>query len=189
MSKRTGKGPFILVTGGCRSGKSAFAQRLAEALGPDRLFLASAQIYDEEMRRRTLAHRRKRGAGWRLYELGADEAAGLPGRLGEIARPGEVLLFDCLTLWAAACMRADRAPPGFAGLCGKLAAALASLPCPVLAVQNETGSGVVPLTPAGRAFRDMSGIVGQCAAARADCVVFMVCGLPLILKGQLPLSP
>lgn len=178
--------PFLYITGGCRSGKSAFAQRTAEAMAPERLFLATAQALDAEMRDRIRLHQEARGPGWRLHECPQGGGAELWRDLAGLVREEEPLLFDCLTLWAAGLMLSDEEPPAFAENCDRLLAALWSLPCPVLVVGNEVGMGLVPPTASGRAFRDMAGLAGQKAAALSTDVIFMVSGIPLAVKGRLP---
>lgn len=177
--------PLILVTGGCRSGKSAYAQSLAERLAAQRLFVATARPDEAGMQERILAHKEQRGQGWRVYEAG-DTPLTLASDLAAKARPGEVILFDCLTLWAAGCMQEDAAPADFSEQCDRLLAALSRLPGPVVIVTNEVGMGVVPQSLAGRNFRDMAGLAGQKAAAAASAVVLVVCGIPLAVKGPLP---
>ena len=178
--------PFFYITGGCRSGKSGYAQSLAESCSASRLFLATARAEDAEMRERVRRHQEARGPGWRLHELGADEAPTLWRSLPGIAREGEALLFDCLTLWTASMMIGDGVPEGFEEHCARLAQALDALPCPVVVVNNEVGMGVVPATASGRAFRDLAGLAGQTVARAATGAVFMASGLPLPLKGCLP---
>ena len=177
--------PFVFITGGCRSGKSAYAQRLAEHMSGERLYVATAVPHDQEMRERIRQHRRERGQGWRTYEAATGNAL-LAEELHAACRPGEAVLFDCLTLWAAGHMLDDRPPPSFAGTCDTLLMGLWALPCPVVMVSNEVGMGVVPQSAAGRAFRDMAGLAGQKAAALAPLVIMMVCGIPLAVKGELP---
>lgn len=177
--------PFWYVTGGCRSGKSAFAQRLAEAAAPRRLYVATCLVDpgDQEMAGRIRAHQESRGRGWRVFEPDAAALPDLDAQLPALARPGEAVLLDCLSLWAAACMRGDRIPDDFAGRCRRLLRSLWDLPCPVYIVGSETGMGLVPPSQAARTFRDMAGLAGQQAAAMAGNAVFMVSGLPLTLKG------
>ena len=176
--------PFALVTGGCRSGKSAYAQTLAEKLSHSGLYLATAQVCDDEMLLRVRRHQAARGSRWRLHELASGEGMELWRRLPSLVRPGEALLFDCLTLWTAGCMVGEKAPENFSETCDRLLGSLWTLPCPVVLVNNEVGMGVVPGTAAGRAFRDMAGEIGQRAAALATSVILMVSGLPLVLKGS-----
>ena len=187
--------PFIYITGGCRSGKSAYAQRLAEYLSPGRLYLATAEFQDETdeadntdkaMRERIRLHQATRGPGWRTHEARPGDDAALLAALPDLCRPGETLLLDCLTLWAAGHMREDQAPPDFAARCDTLLEGLWRLPCPVIIVNNEVGMGVVPASAAGRNFRDMAGLAGQKTAAVATAAALMVSGLLLPLKGILP---
>jgi adenosylcobinamide kinase/adenosylcobinamide-phosphate guanylyltransferase len=191
---------LTFISGGCRSGKSAYAQALAEKAlrGGHALFVATAYVLDEEMRNRVEAHKAARGARWRTYEMASGSAAALAGHIAEAAQGADVLLFDCLTLWVSACMeqhnpdsrnarqKPEQALQRFADDCAGLLHTLQSLPCPVLLVSNEAGMGLVPENAESRLFRDYAGIANQLAAARADTAVFMVSGLPLALKGQLP---
>lgn len=181
--------PFIFVTGGCRSGKSDFAQRAAEQLGPSRLFLASAAPCDDEMRERIRLHQSARGPGWRVHEIPPGGGGDIWKRLPALTIPGEPLLFDCLTLWAAGLMQGERAPDNFGDSCDRLLDALWRLPCPVIVVGNEIGMGVVPASASGRAFRDMAGLAGQKIAHKAQSVIMLVSGIPLALKGSLPSLP
>jgi adenosylcobinamide kinase/adenosylcobinamide-phosphate guanylyltransferase len=187
MTERRRPHPFVFVTGGCRSGKSAYAQRLVESWSARRLFLATAEACDDEMRERIRQHRKARGAGWRVHEMPAAEALTLWESIPSLVREGEALLLDCLTLWASACMQGDKAPVGFQRDCARLLAALWAAPCPVAVVSNEVGMGLAPPSPAGRAFRDMAGMASQRAAALADQAVLMVSGVAVPIKGALPL--
>lgn len=177
--------PFVYVTGGCRSGKSAYAQALAERAAPKRLYVATleARESDPEIAERIRLHRAARGPGWRVYEPRPGEAPQLAARLASVARPGEAVLFDCLSVWAAGCMQGDAMPPDFAALCDDLLRSLWRLPGPVIVVGSEVGFGLAPDNKAGRAFRDMAGLAGQAAAALASHALLVVSGLPLLLKG------
>ena len=94
----------VLVIGAARSGKSRYALALAEAAAPERLYLATAEAGDAEMAERIARHRRERGQGWRTREAPLELAAAL--RIE--ARPGRVVLVDCLTLWLSNLMLAER---------------------------------------------------------------------------------
>jgi adenosyl cobinamide kinase/adenosyl cobinamide phosphate guanylyltransferase len=167
--------PFILVTGGARSGKSRFALERAAALGPPRVFLATAEAGDEEMAARIARHRAERPKGWRTLEE--------PRRLAPALRrcTSGVVLVDCLTLWLANRMGDE---PGFdAGPpVEELARALRARRAAVVAVTNEVGSGIVPETPLARAFRDAAGFMNQRAAEAADEAYLLVAGRALRIK-------
>ena len=167
---------LTLVLGGARSGKTGFAQKLAEASGPQRTYLATAQALDDEMAMRIAIHREERGTGWQTIE----EPLDLAGALRGIDQP---VLIDCLTLWLSNLIHADISP-GEAGR--DLLAALETRAQDTVLVSNETGMGLVPETALGRRFRDAQGSLNQLIAARAGRVIFVAAGLPLVLKGNLP---
>jgi adenosylcobinamide kinase/adenosylcobinamide-phosphate guanylyltransferase len=201
--------PFVYVSGGCRSGKSAYAQRVAESLSPACLYLATARPRDAEMRRRVALHKQARGPAWKTLEIVPEQAFSHPDgigvRLAPALRPDACILLDCLTLWVSACMEYARTgkPPTSVGqepqedgtadivrhACGGLLAALWRAPGPVIVVSGEVGLGLVPSSPHGREFRDLAGLANQQAAGMAHTAIFMVSGLPLAVKGSLfPLS-
>lgn len=166
--------PVTLVLGGARSGKSRYGEALVRSVGSG-LYLATAEAGDAEMAERIRHHRDRRGAGWETVE----EPLALAAALRRHAAPGRPILVDCLTLWLSNLMAADRDP---AAETQALATALGDLAGPVVLVSNEVGLGLVPTTPLGRAFRDEAGRLNQAIAAVADRAVFMVAGLPLVLK-------
>ena len=165
----------VLVIGGARSGKSRYALALAEATAPERLYLAAAEAGDAEMAERIARHRRERGEGWRTREEPLEIAAALRTE----ARPGRVVLVDCLTLWLSNLMRAGR---DVEAQISELTEVLYGLGGPAALVANEVGAGVVPATPLGRAFRDWQGRLNQQAAVACDAVIVVVAGLPTQLK-------
>jgi len=169
-----------LVLGGARSGKSRFAQQLAARAGKV-TFFATAQATDEEMRRKIERHRRERPTSWVTVEVPVE----LDSAIREYSRSSELLLVDCLTLYAANIMTHDREN---ADLIHKrverLCETLCSVQPSVVLVSNEVGSGVVPSFPAGVLFRDLLGEINQKVARIADNVLMMFAGLPLALKGK-----
>lgn len=165
----------VLVLGGARSGKSRYALGLAEAASAERLYLATGSAGDEEMALRIARHRAERGEGWTTLE----EPLALGAALRAEARPGRVLLVDCLTFWLANLMFAGRDP---AAATADLCAAIAGLAGPAVLVSNEVGAGIVPATPAGRQFRDWQGRVNQEVAAACGAVALVAAGLPTLLK-------
>ena len=163
------------MLGGARSGKSRFAQGLAEQQPGRLIYVATAAAHDGEMAERIARHQQDRCARWETVE----EQLDLAGVLDRHGREGNVLLVDCLTLWLSNLMLAERDLDAAADA---LAAALARQEGRVILVSNEVGSGIVPETPLGRAFRDEAGRLNQTIAAKADRVALVVAGLPLWLK-------
>ena len=167
--------PVTLVLGGARSGKSAYAESLVA--GPGAVYVATAEAIDDEMGERIARHRARRGEGWTTVEVPLDPAAALceyahaPGASG--------ILVDCLTVWLGNLMHAGRDIDREAA---SLLESLAAPPVPVVLVANEVGLGVVPDNPMARAFRDHAGRLNQALAARADRVVLVTAGIPLVLK-------
>ncbi|WP_370882020.1 bifunctional adenosylcobinamide kinase/adenosylcobinamide-phosphate guanylyltransferase [Labrys wisconsinensis] len=163
---------MTLVLGGARSGKSAHAEGLVAALPPPWTYIATAQAFDAEMRERIAEHRRRRDARWATLEAPLDLAGALAAAQGPV-------LVDCLTLWLTNLMLAevDR-DAAFAAL----EAALDAAPRPVVLVSNEVGLGIVPDNALARAFRDEAGRLNQRLARRAERVLFLVAGLPMVVK-------
>lgn len=166
---------LTLVLGGARSGKSRYAEGLITACAPPWVYVATAQACDDEMAQRIAAHRARRGAGWQTIEVPHD----LPGAV-DAASPQAPLLVDCLTLWLSNRMLAEADLDAETGL---LEDALARRAGTAVLVSNEVGYGIVPDNALARRFRDAQGRLNQRLAARADRVVLVVAGLPLVVKG------
>lgn len=164
---------ITLVLGGARAGKSAYA----EALLGGGLYIATAEPGDDEMAARIAAHRAQRGTAWVTIEEPLDLAGVLRRHAGD-ARP---VLVDCLTLWLSNLMHQGRA---IDAATADVIAALDALGAEIVFVANEVGLGIVPDNALARRFRDAQGTLNRKIAARADRVVFMAAGLPLVLKGQ-----
>ena len=170
----------VLVLGGSRSGKSAFAESLLEGHEDVTYLATSAGAPDDaEWASRVAKHRARRPAGWSTLETTAPS---------DLLRRGTVLV-DSVTTWVAALMDetgvwADEAGADerLAGRCDALVNAWAMTPAHVVAVSDEVGLGVVPETRAGRLFRDVLGEVNQRLAGTADEVWFVVAGLPQRLR-------
>jgi adenosylcobinamide kinase / adenosylcobinamide-phosphate guanylyltransferase len=165
----------LLVLGGARSGKSAYAQSLAEAYGSERLYLATAAAGDEEMAARIARHQADRGQGWTTLEEPLDIAAALLTR----AQAGRVVVVDCLTLWLSNLMLAGR---DLGSAITSLGDAIGGLAGPVILVSNEVGMGLVPDNKLGRDFRDWQGRANREIGAACDAVIFVAAGFPLRLK-------
>jgi len=164
-----------LVLGGARSGKSRYAQNLAEGCAEERLYLATAVAGDAAMAARIARHRDDRGKGWRTLE----EPLELAEALRAEARKGRVVLVDCITLWLSNLLLDGRDP---AAALFDLGEAVAAAHGPIVLVSNEVGAGVVPPSPLGRAFRDWQGRANQELAGVCGAVVLVVAGLPVLLK-------
>jgi len=165
---------LILITGGCRSGKSAFAMKTA---GKSRaLYIATAEPLDCEMRLRIRNHKKQRPGSWTTVEEPVQVARAIR------RSPAGTIIVDCLTLWVSNLLakrkdfsesRAAKEAVRLASACGK---------GKVILVTNEVGLGIVPADPQTRLYRDCLGRVNQVLARRADKVFFMVSGIPVRVK-------
>ncbi len=184
---RAGDSKITLILGGARSGKSAYAQRLARESGGGVLYVATAAAGDEEMKIRIANHRAERPAEWRTLEA--------PLRVGEaVARelsrePADVILLDCLTLLASNVIlqlpENASEQEAAAALDEEVEALLAcaeTFPARWLIVSNEVGLGLVPPYPLGRIYRDALGRANQKLARRAGRAIMMTAGIPVSLK-------
>lgn len=170
----------VLITGGARSGKSAAALRLAEPYAR-RVFVATAEALDDEMRQRIARHKTERGAGWETIESPLD----LAGAIRSVDGRNAALVIDCLTVWLGNWMHRDATTDETASPCDDLIEALRRSPVGrIILVTNEVGMGIVPEYPLSRHFRDVAGRLNQRVAAIVDSVILMVCGQSLIIKGR-----
>lgn len=167
-------GHMTLVLGGARSGKSRYAESLIEALPKPWIYLATAEAKDTEMAARIATHRSRRGMDWRTVEVPHDLAAAL-GKLPA----GAAVLIDCLTLWLSNRLLAGADLDAEVTV---LTEAVTAHDGALVLVANEVGSGLVPDNALGRSFRDLQGLLNQRIAAKANRVILMVAGLPLIVK-------
>jgi len=171
------RGGLIAVGGGARSGKSAYAVHRALAAGPRRLFVATAQAFDDEMRDRIDRHIAERGDAFATAEAPLDPAAAL-----EDAADIDVALLDCTTVWLSNLMLADHTDAAIEAAVARLVAVARSRRFPVIAVSNEVGMGIVPDNAMARRFRDLAGRANQSLAAAADEVYAAVLGSVLRLR-------
>lgn len=173
-------GMLTLVLGGARSGKSRYAQSLC--FGRRVVFLATARDEsDGEWRERIARHRADRPPTWRTLEAPVDLAGALAA-VGE----GETALVDCLSLWVSNLMdeQRDCAPDVLeARVLGEVERTIDAVAGrDTVIVSNEVGSATVPEHLVARRFRDLLGFANQAVARRADRVVLLVAGLPIVLK-------
>jgi len=169
---------ITLILGGARSGKSAYAEKLAESAAGEKVYLATARAGDEEMRERIRRHRDRRGRAWTTVE----EPEALAEAIAERAAPDAFILVDCLTLWLTNLLLAER---DIETETGRLLETLEKADGSIVFVSNEVGQGIVPDNALARAFRDEAGRLNQRIADVADHVVLVAAGLPLALKGEL----
>ncbi|MEA1924079.1 MAG: bifunctional adenosylcobinamide kinase/adenosylcobinamide-phosphate guanylyltransferase [Pseudomonadota bacterium] len=169
----------VLIGGGARSGKSSFAQKMAEGLPGRRAYLATAQALDREMEQRIAKHQADRDSAWHAT---LEEPLNLTNCLQQASLDFDVILVDCITLWLSNLMgRGDQDQQILAEI-DNLTASLNRLPATVILVSNEVGLGLVPEHPLGRRFRDLAGLANQRLAQACREVYFTIWGLPQKLK-------
>ncbi|TNJ44822.1 bifunctional adenosylcobinamide kinase/adenosylcobinamide-phosphate guanylyltransferase [Phaeobacter sp. B1627] len=166
-----------VILGGAASGKSAFAEQTCVSTGKNRIYWATSQILDPEMQDKVDRHLAQRGGDWTTIEDPLDVAAVASQLSG-----GDVLLMECATMWLSNHLFADH---DLAAETDALLAAFAACPAEIVVVTNETGLGIVPENAVARRFREAQGRFNIALSARADCVVLVAAGLPLVLKGAL----
>jgi len=180
MQQRT-TNSIVLVLGGVRSGKSRYAQCLAEREHRVTFIATAEHRNDEEMRLKIERHRADRPASWTTVE----EPLYLSDAIRSAGSKCDALLVDCLTLFASNLLEAQgENEQNLQSYIDSLCEVLRSVPCTVILVSNEVGSGVVPAYASGRRFRDLIGEINQRVASIADTVLLMVAGLPLVLKSS-----
>jgi len=197
---------FTLVTGGARSGKSHFAERLAAHAKRPVIYIATAQIWDEEMALRVKKHQQQRPSTWRLIE----EPRNIRDVLIQLKDEDVIILLDCVTLWLTnlllagqthpatpSCPNGEEFPlnpqndhdlfnnelePQILDIVKDVAQLAREIKPHVIFVTNEVGQGIVPENPLSRAYRDLSGRSNQILAQSADDVYLVVAGFPMEIK-------
>ncbi|MDO8531507.1 MAG: bifunctional adenosylcobinamide kinase/adenosylcobinamide-phosphate guanylyltransferase [Dehalococcoidia bacterium] len=174
---------LILILGGARSGKSAFAERLARSCGPRVLYVATAQAGDAEMEERIANHQAARPDTWTTVE----EPLRLAEAVGE-AKGFDAVLVDCLTLWVSNRMLAAQGEEPqtvedvLLAEVGRVLDTHRRGAATLILVSNEVGLGLVPPNPLGRAYRDLLGRVNQTFAEAANRVYMLVAGVAVDVK-------
>ncbi len=163
------------ISGGQRSGKSRYAQDLALQLSPNPVYLATSRAWDDDHRQRIARHVADRDERWTTLE---EEKY-----LSRLDLTGRTVVLDCVTLWLTNFF-ADAAYDGAKALQQAQAEfdRLRQQDCTLLVISNEIGMGLHAPTEAGRKFADLQGWLNQYIAQRADRAIFMVSGLPLVVK-------
>lgn len=180
---------LTLILGGARSGKSFYAEQLAARQDGDVLYVATAQAFDEEMAARIASHRAQRPAHWRTLEAPYGVGDALARYWAQRTSLPNVILIDCLTLLANNVILALSEPVSQEGADAALTCEIDALLTAYdagetewIIVSNEVGLGIVPAYPLGRVYRDALGRANQRLASVADEVLFMVSGLPMVVK-------
>ncbi len=178
---------ITLITGGVRSGKSGYAEKIARALPGRRAYLATSPVIDEEMSHRVARHKEQRANdNWITIE----EETKIAKVIAE-SHDFDIILLECLGLWInnlmwQASMREGKLlESDIVNYCHKLKEACLNHPGHIILVTNEVGLGIIPENQQARLFGDLTGRCNQTIAAFADNVILMSCGLPLLLKGEL----
>lgn len=173
----------VLITGGCSSGKSRYAEELARTNGRRIAYIATAQVFDTEMANRVTNHRARRGAEWFTVEEPLNLAVALESVYGKC----DAVLVDCITIWLSNLLleREEQlaiAEAELLKLVDLLMEQLMKMSVPVFLVTNEVGMGIVPESRLGRLFRDIAGKANQRLAAAANEVWLVVSGIPVKIK-------
>ncbi len=166
----------MLVLGGAKSGKSEYAEALFDLLVPPWIYIATSQVFDDEMRERVKRHRERRTGNWETLECPFE----LPDALRDLAGGDRPVLVDCITLWLSNLLCFPSADPESA--VDKLCEAVRTADYPLVIVSNEVGSGIVPENALARKFRDLAGWTNQRLAGVCSSVTVVMAGLPLRLK-------
>lgn len=172
------QGRVTFVLGGAASGKSAFAEDICVRSDKSLHYLATSQVFDDEMRSKVDKHVTQRGAGWITHE----ESFFVRNILTDL-KDTDICLLDCATMWLTNHMLAEH---DLAAEQATLLTAIRDCKAELVIVSNETGQGIVPENKLARQFREAQGRLNIAIAQQADCVVQVVAGLPNVLKGHLP---
>jgi len=176
---------IFLVTGGVRSGKSQFAEKLALKLGEGKAaYIATAQIFDEEMAHRVKLHQERRNNSWTTFEspFDADKT------ISEVGKNFSAILFDCVTIYLSNFLCAEDLSDtetiykNFSALIESLLTAAKNSDAKIVFVSNEVGAGIVPENKLARIFRDLAGLANQKIAAESEKVFLTVAGYAIDIK-------
>ena len=172
---------IIFITGGARSGKSSFAEKLALTLGKNVIFLATAEALDKEMADRIKKHKTKRSSTWKTVE----EPINI-NILNKFKNFEGAVILDCITLWLSNMIHKfgiERAEGHILGDIRTLLKTARTSKFTLIVVSNELGLGIVPENKLAREFRDIAGRCNQLIARMSDEVYLMISGIKLKIKG------
>ena len=162
---------ITLITGGVKSGKSSYAVKLAMQYDKPRIFIATAEAFDDEMQKRINRHKQERGINFKTIEEHIHLSKALKSSTGSIC------IIDCITVWINNLLYYEKIEEIELFL-----DTLKEPPCDVVIVSNEVGMGIIPDNKLSRKYADLLGATNQKIAKTADNVIFMVSGIPLYIK-------
>lgn len=181
-------GKIILITGGARCGKSSFAEDYVKTHGQNIAYIATSQIYDDEMAYRVKLHQQRRPSSWQTFEapFHAEKA------IHEAFCHHDIILFDCLTLYLSNYLCSEQTQAYSieqlsAGAKDMMSALIEAIQAQntdkiCVFVTNEVGSGIVPENALARKYRDLAGLCNQQIAKASAEVYFVVSGIPVKIK-------
>lgn len=164
-----------LLTGGVRSGKSSYALQLASS-SKKPFYIATGWAGDDEMSSRIKNHKEERNSSWTTIEERCELKSAIENAINNKA---DMIIVDCLTMWTCNLMYQAKNVDLYTA---NLIEALKNTTVPIVMVTNEVGLGIVPESRDGRDFRDLLGWINQKIAKVADKVIFMVSGIPMVIK-------
>lgn len=167
---------IILITGGQRSGKSRFAEKLTKEISSRPIYMATAQGLDEEMRERIRKHQSYRGDNWKTIEE--------PLMLSKHNLQGQTVLVECMTLWCSNWLFNcdENVDNALNSMKSEIDSLIKNEDCTIIFVTNETGLGGISTNPLQRKFTELQGWINQYVAEKAQEVYFMVSGIPMKIK-------
>ena len=180
MDKLIENARVTFILGGARSGKSRLSQKLGESVPGKRLFIATVQPLDDEMKKKIESHKGARGKNWKTIE----ESVEISKVICENGKEYGLILIDCLTIWVSNLLeRFEGKEEKVLEEVRRLEEAIKESDIRFIIVSNEVGMGIVPDNKLARQFRELLGIVNQRMAELSDRVILMVSGVPMILRG------
>jgi len=171
---------LVLITGGCRSGKSRHALELGASYSGRKVFVATAEAKDSEMEERIRRHQKERGDEWETVECPVD----LQNALKKEGGRSDVLVVDCLTLWISNLLLEGVTAKCIHERVAGLLRVCAEISSTVIVITNEVGAGIVPESRLGREFRDIAGMANQQIAKGFEKVIHMISGIPQVIKAD-----
>ncbi|MEZ5691932.1 MAG: bifunctional adenosylcobinamide kinase/adenosylcobinamide-phosphate guanylyltransferase [Rickettsiales bacterium] len=166
---------ITFIIGGARSGKSWHAEQIAISRGKKKIYIATAEPIDEEIKNRILLHQKRRGSEWITTESPIE----LPKQVENLSNSDNLLLIDCLTLWINNLLYNNKNVTRYTN---NLIESLKKTQSDVIIVSNEVGIGITPDNQIARQFRDYAGILHQQIAEISNSVILMVAGIPMVIK-------